>query len=168
MKSTKRMMVVLVMMAVFMMLIAAASAVRVQFESDDTFTVDSQYSAEMQELSDLIIVVPDSAIVVLAVSGVALLDPGDKLYIGLGNDSANQVSASDLSVNSNLDTAQVAFLHPSNRGRQRVSFYYEYVHTVVGSGTTDTFFFNVGSGGQGSREKIYLEDVISRATQVQM
>ena len=147
----------LFMALLFAISYAAAPLSRNFSHTTATFTVDAQQTGGWDIVDSLIIVCSDSAATIITVSGTAILDPGDKLYLGMGNDSANMTSAANLTAYSNL--IKDSIIYPKNaRGSIQMPFTFRYVNTTNGA-NTDTLYFNAACGGSTVWEYVYLRKV---------
>lgn len=133
----------------------------------DTATVDSVYSGGWDCVDSLIIASGAAdTIIELTFSGVALFDPGDRLYIGFGNDSANRVDSATGATtgytNSNLDTIEFRYPRPAGYGKCELPFIAKYFLSMAAS-TTDTIYFNAACWGSSHIEQVELKDVVVSA-----
>lgn len=125
----------------------------------NSVTVDNQHTATAWDLVDSMIVVSDSAgAAIISLSGVAVMDPGDKLYVSFTNSAYTAAPVLDTFI---LDP-KVPFM-----GSQRFPFYFEYLlndSTVSDirklAGATDTIYAVAAAGGGGITEAVTLEDVV--------
>ena len=158
MKHNSARMVLLLVLAVIM--IAAAPVNRNYYVDVGEVTIDSQYSGNWEPVDSLVVVTSDSGTILVTISGTAVLDPWDKLYIGLGNDSANRVdsatSATTGQVNPNLDTV---LMRPDDRQIGKAYVPFSVTIPVDNDGATDTLYLNMATGGSSSSEKVYIEDL---------
>lgn len=149
----------LLLMAISVSIYAAAPTHRHYTKVQNSVTVDNQWSDTTWDIVDsAIVVASDSALVIMRITGVAVMDPGDKLYIGFSfGEPASAPS---------LDTA---ILNPRVRrlGTQRHSFSFTaaisdstILSTFYNGGATDTLFILAAAGGGGITEAVTLEDVV--------
>ncbi|MEW6110621.1 MAG: hypothetical protein AB1664_00700 [Thermodesulfobacteriota bacterium] len=129
----------------------------------DTIVVDSQWTGNWEPVDSLVIARTDSGGFLITVTGMVQLDPYDVLYIGLGNDSANRVSAATAATtgqtNTNLDTA--VFFGPGYRNRPAWSaFVLQYYYEGNGA-LTDTVYVNAACAGSG--QPVRIEDLVVSA-----
>ena len=132
-------------------------------------TIDNEWDSQTagwDVVDSLIVVASDSARTIMTISGFAVVGASQRLYLGIGNDSANRVdsatSATTGSTNSNLDTALVQTTFGIGTGQFRVPFSFTYISETDGA-NTDTFYFNAAVGSA-SRGALALEDVVVTAS----
>jgi len=135
--------------------------------STDTATVDSVYHGGWDCIDSLIIVSGAAdTIIELTITGVASFDPGDRLFVGFGNDSANRVDAATAVTtgyaNANLDTLEFRYPRPGGYGKAQFPFAAKYFLSLAAS-TTDTVYFNVACWGSSYFEQVELNDVVVSA-----
>jgi len=145
--------------ASFLWAATAAPEFYTEWYHTDTITVDSQITEGFEQLASVIFTMTDTCNVLITVTGVAYLDPGDQLWIGAGNDSANRVSATNLDPNNNYDSIKVAEW-PARMG---VSVHLPFVATFFDSLTsqtdkTDTAFVNGAVKGSSGIDKVMIEN----------
>ncbi|MFH1740215.1 MAG: hypothetical protein ABIH23_14500 [bacterium] len=155
---------------------AAAPTANVYVKSLNTYTVDAQVSGTWDNLDTAVVVASDTAALYISIQGTAIMDPGNKLYIGFSCHQALRATA----VAPNIDTFTVT-CPPGAKGKQHIPFYFEYLtcdtvststtatSTFRGSlgdpflgyigGVTDTVAFKAACGGSTTREYVYLENV---------
>ena len=125
-------------------------------------TIDSVfYGNGWEQVAALIFAATDSAAVCFEITGLATMGPRDRLYVGLGNDSANQVSATDFDPVSNLDTFLIQKENNLSGFEGIVPFHIRYIHAVVAS-VTDTLFLNAAVGEKGVGQ-VAVTDVVFSA-----
>lgn len=122
----------------------------------DTLTVDSAFDADAWELLDTVVVVKtDTCFTLYTISGVAEMDPADKLYIGFGDGYAGDSAAVD------------TFLYKGGYkqyGKVRVAFTATYLDSLISqTDANDTIYFRAAVGGSSHSEKVMLYDVITSA-----
>lgn len=156
--------ILLIVAGSLMFLVAAAPLTRNFYSAtgDVSLTTDYVHDGTWKCLDSMIVVASDSAATIISISGVAVMDPIDQLWIGLGNDSANQITATNTAPNSNLDTFKVTRDY-TGKNQARVPFCFRYVNKTNGA-NTDTFFWNAAVGGTGDVEGVSLEDVVVSAS----
>lgn len=146
---------------------AAAPTIRTYTAEVGAVTVDSQWTGTVWNLLDsMIIVTDDTATVTFTISGIAIMDPGDKLYVGFGSHTAGATIP-------NLDTI---LINPriQRLGTQRIPFSVDWAECDTLAGTsrnslfwqgaaTDTVYFYGAAGGGGITEAVRLEDVVVQA-----
>ena len=157
----KRIVFLLMLGVVAALLIGAAATTNVHYLGVADRTIDSQHTGNWELIGQVICVSSDTAVRIMELSAVALMDPWDVLYVGFGNDSANRVdsatSATTGQTNSNLDTLQFQFPLPRH-GKARIPICARYIDSVAGA-TTDTVFFNLACGGSSGVNFVHLEDI---------
>lgn len=135
-------------------LFAAVPLNKVPFKNTGDKTVDNQHTGTWDVLDSVVVIRSDSGSAVVTVSGIAVLAPGERLYLGLGNDSANQVSYTNTAPNSNLDTCIVE-VPMGARGVWRIPFSFSF--GISGNGAlTDTIYWNAACGS--SAAPVNIED----------
>ncbi len=164
----KRILFLLVFVAVagIGMLKAAAPVGHGYVTTIDTISITTQFETKFMVVDSLITVTTDSALVMYVVSGIAVLDPNERLYVGFGNDSANCVDsatcAGDGQANSNIDTIITHAPLGKLRGKTRVPFSFTTVITIVTqTDITDTMYVNMTTGS--STSNIEIEDFVFTA-----
>jgi len=122
-------------------------------------TIDSQWTVTTQwELLDSIIVIKtDTCYTIYTMSGVAVLNENDRLYLGFDDGGG----AAGLPV----DTFIVDGYKPvSLSGLVRVPFTIKYVDSLVSqTDANDTIYFYAAAGGSTSMEKVEIEDCVLTA-----
>ena len=154
-----RLMAVIVGLFMVMIVIsyAAAPASRNFSHSTASFTVDAQQTGGWDIVDSIVIVCSDSANTLIWITGTAIMDPGDKLYFGLGNDSADMTSATSLTAYSNLK--KDSLIYPKGaRGTIHIPWSFRYANSTNGA-NTDTFYFNAACGGSAVMEYVSLRNV---------
>lgn len=129
----------------------------------DTVVVDSQWTGNWDPIDSLIIARTDSGGFLIEVSGWATLGPLDVLYLGLGNDSANRVSAATAATtgqtHTNLDTAM---FNATGYRNQPARIPILLRHYFEGTGAvTDTIYVNAAIKGSG--QAVRIEDLVVSA-----
>lgn len=119
--------------------------------------IDSAYSADQWELMDSIIIIKsDSANTLYTMSGIAVLDINDRLFLGFDDGGG----AGGLP----LDTAIVSNFQ-NTAGPTRVPFYFSYIDSLRSqTDANDTIYFYMAVGGTGNSEKVTVEDVFLTGT----
>lgn len=122
--------------------------------SPDTLTVTAQYSGAKKIADSIIAVYSDTGgIGEIIVSGFAKLNPGSKLYVGIGNTYANHDTS--LLV---LDT----IVYPGKlRGSVTLPFSIRYFDNTL-TAVTDTFYVNFAIGGSTPSEYVFLSSLKTR------
>ncbi len=134
----------------------------VDTNSSGVTVVDSQYTGNWDVVDSFVIVYDTVGRYVFTVTGVAKLTSRDILYVGLGNDSANRVSAATAATtgqtHTNLDTMIFGgFIDQSNP----IYLPFTYIYTCsISTAATDTIYLNMATGQSG--KPITLYDVLFR------
>ena len=154
----------MIMGLVFLLLTSSLYAAAPTFVTTSNLTgdatVDSQWTGGWNTVDSIYLTIDDTSYTILTISGVAIMNPGDALYIGFGNDSANRVSGADVTANSNLDTALI-IMPLQVHGTQKVPFCIRYTYLYESqTDIEDTFYFNAASRGSESWDQVQLEDVV--------
>jgi hypothetical protein len=125
------------------------------------FTVDNAFdgSAGCDIVDSCVYIASDSANCIVTVTGIAIMSPGDKLYMGLGNDSSDMVSPTSLIANNNLKIDTVIYPKAA-RGRINLPFVFRTIIASPASATTDTLYFNAGVGGTSNASIVYLRNLL--------
>ena len=143
---------------------AADAEPRNYFVSPSDFTVDSAIGGNWEPAATVIAQRSDSATTMLEVSGVAVMDPGERLYVGFGNDSLNRVDeatgGTTGQTHTNLDTFLIEAPATGRGIKMRIPFTFKYALTTKDAGSTDTFYVNMAVGGTAVPEKVAIEDLI--------
>lgn len=118
----------------------------------DTVTVTQQWTGKWQPLGGpYIYTETDTCYAVTTVSGIATMDPGDKLYIG-----ARIIKTNDSVV---VDTF-IFSTPPGITGSWRQPFVFQYLDTLDSqTDDIDSLFINAACGGSTGAERIFLENV---------
>lgn len=154
----KRLLVLAALLGVAAIVYAAAPAPHNLVQATGDITISTSYtaSAGWAVKDSIVIVASDSARSRITVTGTAVLEANQKLYVGFGADSANRISATDLRANSDLDTFFIAA--PSGiRTAMRMPFAFTYNKTNNGA-LTDTIYFNFAAGD--AARPIEIEDLV--------
>ena len=156
----KKRLLFIAVLSIMATMVMGAARYEMVFKSVGEVTIDSQIGGNWEPVDSLVAVFDSASNATITVSGVALMDAWDKLYFGLGNDSANRVdsatSATTGQTNANLDTVLITG-DPSSHGQLRVPFSVTYIASFTA--VTDTIYLNMAIGGSGGPEKVQLEDV---------
>lgn len=149
--------VLLFMLAIATSLLwAAAPSINNWSVKIDSVTVDSQFTDDAWELLDTIIIIKDDTCNTLyTITGLAVLDPYDKLYVGFGDGYAGDSASVDTFI-----------FEPDKRNRHTIKM--PFIATYLDSlrhqtDANDTIYFRVAVGGASQGEKIMLENVILSA-----
>jgi len=98
----------------------------------------------------------DDATLVYTISGVAIMDPGSKLWLGIGNDTLKIGSV--VFGKRNLDS--MCIKHGlSERDRKYVPFSFSALQDTTGN-IKDTIYFTAACGGYGFFDPVYLTNVV--------
>lgn len=155
------------MLAIFSVVWGANQVNEFDFVVVGDVAVDSQYTGNWEPMESLVVALADSGYVILEVSGIAYLGPYDKLFIGLGSDSANKVDsatgATTGQTHTNLDTNMIA-PPVGGRGALYMPFHFVWIDSTLGAtgAATDTFYFNAATGQSGHPVSLY--DVVFTST----
>jgi hypothetical protein len=121
----------------------------------DTVTNTKYYGGTWKNITNCIYGLTDSATVVMTFSGVAVGNPGSKVYLGFSTDSAG------VTAGPTLDTIILEF--PSIRragGMVRVPFSFNFATTYVSqTDIVDTIYMKAATGGTSQSDVVYFEDV---------
>ncbi len=132
----------------------------VDTNSSGVTVVDSQATDNWDVVDSFVIVYDTVGRYVFTVTGVAKLTSRDILYVALGNDSANRVSAATAATTGqvfpNLDTMVFGgFIDQSNP----IFLPFTYIYTCsISTAATDTIYINMATGQSG--KPITLYDVL--------
>lgn len=153
-----------ILVCAILLITGSAYADRVYRDAVDTATVDSVYHGGWDCLDSLIIASGTAdTIMEITITGVGLFDPGDRLFLGFGNDSANRVDSATGATtgfaNANLDTLEFRHPRPGGYGKAKLPFAAKYILSMAAS-TTDTIYFNVACWGSSYIEQVEVEDVV--------
>ena len=139
------------------LLMAAAPTFQSYYSSAGDVVIDSSTGNNWEVVDSLIVTASDSAYATIKVTGTALMNPYDRMYLGFGNDSANRVdsatSATTGQTNSNIDTNLVK-LHPTIQGAVYLPFIWEEIVSMDAS-QVDTFYLNIATGSDGSKISLF-------------
>lgn len=131
---------------------AAAPTVNFYNSATGDVTITAQHTGTWANLDSLIVTASDTAALLMEVSGIAVFDPADRLYLSSSNGGV--LTAAD------HDTLIVQ-ASARQRLQSRVSFTYRHVLGLLA--VTDTIYFSAAAGG-GGIGSIVLEDVVVTAT----
>lgn len=127
-------------------------------------TVDStfdQLNWELLGTGILYKIVTGGGTVVFNVTGVAVMDPGDKLWLGIGNDTLAGVSGAFATRNRD----SMCIKHPlHNKGVGYYPFDFSAVLDTAVLTNGDTVYFSAACGGTGFTDKIELLNVVTSVT----
>ncbi len=135
--------------------------------SIDTITVTTQFEDGFMVIDSLITVSTDTSYTFFLITGVAILDPNERLYIGYGNDSANCVDSATCHLasgqaNPNYDTVLVHESLGKLRGKARVNFSFQWFDSSdTQTDITDTIYVNMTTGSSSS--SVEIEDFVFTA-----
>lgn len=137
-----------------MMTWSAVTEARSWLSETGAVALTTQHTAsEWTIIDSAIVITSDSANTIAEFSGIAVLDPGDVLYLGFTNDSAGYAVP--------LDTLIIEGITFS-RGQTRVPFTVRHVFDTTAA-VTDTIFVLGAVGGGGIGEAVALEDALLTA-----
>lgn len=136
---------------------APVAVTAISVVAKDTLVKTEIYGGTWANVTNVIWGSTDTSIAVFTVSGVALGNPGAKMYLGLSDDSAGATAAPT------LDTVVYEFPKVAERtgGMVRMPFVHQY-HVTTNSQTDvkDTCYLKMAVGGSSQSDVIYLEDVV--------
>ena len=131
-------------------LYAAAPDANTELHKIADVEVDSQFTANWEYVDSIIGVKTDTCYTLYTVSGVAILNPGEKLYVGLLDGGGDDDAAAG-------DTLIIA-CDMTQRGTVRVPFSFSYQDSLISqSSTSDTIYLTVAVGGSAATEKVTIE-----------
>ena len=151
----KKVLIGLLVVAIGAAVYAAAPLGRNFYTNTGDVTVSAQYTGTWAMQDSLIVVASDSASTIVTISGIALMDPGDALYLGLQDDSAGSGTVPT------LDTFLIVY-SLAEKARGYVPFSFQYVK-VNNAALTDTLFFRAACGGSGQNERVSIQDLVITA-----
>lgn len=143
---------------------AADPAFETYAKATGAVTVDSTFdgpNAWWEVIDNIVYTVADGstgddAIIVCTISGVAIMTPGDKLWLGIGNDTLK--SGSVVFGERNLDS--MCIKHGlSERDVKYVPFSFSVLQDTTGN-ITDTIYFTAACGGYGFFDPVQLTNVV--------
>ena len=125
-------------------------------------TVDSQWTGNWDPVDSFVIVKDTAGTCIYEVSGIALLYSRDKLYINLGNDSANRVSAATAATTgqtfeNGVDTTIVGGFTDL---ASPIWMPFNCIRVDSAAACTDTFYINMATGM--SNKPISVKNVVIR------
>ena len=131
-------------------------------QESKTVDVDWKIDSVWEIIDSFVVAADDTAAVLITITGTAILDYNDKLYIGL----SSAVAGATIASLPNLDTFILA--PKFERGAQRrVAFSYGFqgADSLAGHGfpsgaDTDTFYFVAACGGSTNKEAVVIEDLV--------
>ena len=120
-------------------------------------TVDSVFDGTWQTVHTAAYTVASGAATVMyTIEGVAIMDPGDKLWLGIGNDSASLIALR------NLDS--MVFNHFLwNKGRVHIPFSFSTLQDTAAH-SLDTIYWTASCGGTGRLDAVNLTNVFTTIT----
>jgi len=151
----KKRLALLVLLLVPLAIWAADPAFDTYAKATGAVTIDSVFDGTYWEVVDNIIyTTTDAACVVFTIKGVALMDPGDKLWLGIGNDSLPLVSGAfaTRAIDSML-------IKHSLTERDKAYIPFEFTAILDTTAATDTIFFSAACGGHGDADPVELTNV---------
>lgn len=120
-------------------------------------TVDSVFDGNWETVHTAAYsVVTGAATVMYTIEGVAIMDPGDKLWLGIGNDSVSLLALR------NLDSMVLKhLLH--NKGRAYIPFTFSTLQDTAAH-ALDTIYWTASCGGTGMTDPVNLTNVFTTIT----
>lgn len=127
-----------------------------------TVTVDSTFDGTYWEIlgDGIVWVTTQVGTVTFNISGVALMDPGDKLWLGFGGDTVAGTSAAF--AHHNTKDSMLIKHELWNKGRAYIPFSFSTVMDTIAA--TDTAYFLAACGGDGMLDPVQLYNVITSVT----
>ena len=121
-------------------------------EVADTLTVDSQHSVVWEYIDSMIIAITDTCYTVYTVSGTAILDPGNVLYIGIKDGAGDPAAAAD-------DTLIVR-AGTTWPGKSYIPFSFIYLDSsITQSDVADTIYVTAAVGGSTAYERVMIDNL---------
>jgi hypothetical protein len=131
-------------------------------------TIDSQYTGNWEPAESLVVVRSDSGYILVHLVGIAVLEPNEALYVGLGDDSANRVNAATAATigqtHTNLDTFYFA-PDPAGTNEAQVSINCVWLQAYSAGAKTDTFYLNMATNSSASH--VSVKDVVMWAEPIE-
>lgn len=162
---TKRLVLLAVILAIPLIVMAAAPLHNGYGVAVNLDTIVNEYGSGTtgwDSVTNLIYTATDTCQILVTVTGVAVFDPMEALYIGFGSDSANRVDSATAATtgrtNSNLDTFLV---QPDIRNRAKVRQPFTARYTTTYASQTDlddTIFVNMATAS--IERKVEVEDLV--------
>lgn len=119
----------------------------------DTMTIDSQHSVVWEYIDSMIIVVTDTCYTIYTVSGMAILDPGDVLYIGIKDGAGDPTAAAD-------DTLIVRAHRWPPGGKSYVPFSFIYLDSsITQDDVADTIYVTAAVKGSAAWEAVMIDNL---------
>lgn len=110
----------------------------------DTMTVDSQHTGTWESAGTLIVTASDTADVLLTVTGLLYLGPGEALYVGFADSAAGRPNLGDSLI-----------FRPDAATRNPIYAPFVFQDVVRKNGTvTDTFYVYIASGSATTKLKL--------------
>lgn len=116
-------------------------------------TVTTQHSASTWQpvATDIIYTMTDTCYSIATLTGIAEMDPWDKLYIGIRADGANDSVCND---------TFIVAPPPGGKGKQYVPFTITYIDSILSqTDDTDTLHVNAAVKGTGDGESVTLTNM---------
>ena len=124
-----------------------------------TVVVDSTFDGTYWEIlgDGIVWVTTDVGTVLFNISGVALMDPGDKLWLGMGGDTVAGTTA--LFAHHNTKDSMLIKHQLHNKGPIYIPFSFSVVMDTIAA--TDTAYFLAACGGSGGADPVTLYNVVT-------
>lgn len=115
-----------------------------------TVICSTQITESWQIIDSLVVLRSDTAGVVYSVSGTVVLEPGDKLWIGLlnGGDGDNNAAATDT----------FTFEWPDDQPYNKTVSICGFIRDSSSASTTDTVFVTMSVRGSSQQERVTVSD----------
>ena len=114
--------------------------------------IDSQWTGTWEYIDSIIVVITDTGYSLCTISGVAALNPGEKLYVGLLNGGGDPTTAAS-------DTLVVA-CDITQRGMVKMPFTFSIKDSTINQNdVTDTVYVTAAVGGSTAGEKVTIENM---------
>lgn len=145
---------VVVLMAGLVQAVAGPPANNSEFRQvADTMTIDSQHSVNWEYIDSMVIAKTDTCYTVYTVSGVAILDPGDVLYIGIKDGEGDYDAAAD-------DTLIVRAHRWPPGGKSYVPFSFIYLDSLISqTDASDTIYVTAAVKGSAAWETVMIDNL---------
>jgi len=119
----------------------------------DTMTIDSQHSVNWEYVDSMVIAKTDTCYTVYTVSGTAILDPGDVLYIGIKDGEGDYDAAAD-------DTLVVRAHRWPPGGKSYVPFSFIYLDSLISqTDASDTIYVTGAVKGSATWETVMIDNL---------
>lgn len=150
--------IALLSIAAYTVYAAVGATLGTQFTNVGAKTISTQYPGARTgswQLLDSAIVVNDSSTAAITITGLASLDPGDHLYIGI---SQTAVTTTPKDTTTAGEPLFHVYRSLSERGPSLVPFTYRYCIKTTAV-NTDTLYFVATCGGSTVQEQVPLSNV---------